>query len=443
MNPQKKIPNHPVAGRRASSDRGLVTLAIVAGALCVGGAAVFVYQTLSGDPVGPGEALQQSSPAPAGIENSKPEDAGVEAVAIAEISKPPVGALPASSLPASPSHPATPRPGPSSGTRQLVNNLSMLVTTGPMNEEKAAWWKQSLQTLIKQGPAAIPALREFLEGKADVDFNANSSAALLGAPSLRIALLNALQTIGGPEAIEVSAQTLQNTIEPREIALLAGYLDQQVPEQYRLSAVNAARAALAGAGDGRLTGRDLGPVFEVMTQYGGTNVISDLQNATGKWRYYATIALGSLPDGAGVSALMQMVQDPGTGTAGSRGVALEMLAQHVADSSDVRNLLLEQARQNQLPGTTWLNVASALAGDRYGIGDPAAEGIEPVSGEKRWHLAAGGQAFFSRPADGNWTAEEVSLRVAMIDQLLAQDLGPAANEALQRARASVQRRLAQ
>jgi hypothetical protein len=138
-----------------------------------------------------------------------------------------------------------------------------------------------------------------------------------------------------------------------------------------------------------------------------------------------------------------MVQDPGASAKGNKSVALQMLAQWATQSPDVRNVLLEQARLNPVPNATWINVAAVLGGDRYAIGDLAAEGIQPVSGERRWHLAGGQQTFYSRPAQINWTPEEVNQRLGVIDQLLAQSLDPMAKDALQRARATVQGKLPQ
>jgi hypothetical protein len=113
------------------------------------------------------------------------------------------------------------------------------------------------------------------------------------------------------------------------------------------------------------------------------------------------------------------------------------LAQWATQSPDVRDALLDQARLNQLPNSTWVNVAAVLAGDKYQIGDLAGEGIAPMSGERRWHLSAGNQTFYSRPDTANWSSDEFNQRMTLIDQLLAANLDAAARDALQKARASL------
>lgn len=438
MNPQNPNPNAPRACERGAVRPPLVALAVVAAVVCVGAMALFLRSKPTSQAAPPAESANAPARQTEPIPVETPPAAATPRPAT-QVATPPPARTP---LPGT-APPTQPRPEPSPATRQLVASLSVLATNGPITDEKAAQWKQSLQALVQEGAGAIPAIREYLEQNLDVNFKSGDGTNLLGEPSLRMALLHALQAIGGAEAVGLCAQTIQTTADPREIALLARYLDQQAPEQYRQAAVDAARAALAMAGEGKLGGRDVGPLFDVLTQYGGANAVADLQNAVGQWRYYAAIALGNLPDGSGLPALMQMVQDPGASAKGNKSVALQMLAQWATQSPDVRNVLLEQARLNQVPNATWINVAAVLGGDRYAIGDLAAEGIQPVSGERRWHLAGGQQTFYSRPAQINWTPEEVNQRLGVIDQLLAQSLDPMAKDALQRARATVQGKLPQ
>src|SRR5207302_10887716 len=126
------------------------------------------------------------------------------------------------------------------------------------------------------------------------------------------------------------------------------------------------------------------PLFGVLQQYGGPGVVSELEKISGQYRYYATIALGNLPDGAGIPALIQMVQDPDAVSKGGRAPALQMLAQAALQSPDAFKVLVEQARLNQIPTATWLNIASILAGDHVQIGTPPLE-----SGVRSFHLSSG------------------------------------------------------
>jgi hypothetical protein len=242
-----------------------------------------------------------------------------------------------------------------------------------------------------------------------------------------MSLLDALGNMAGPEALALSAQVLQNTTDPREISLLARNLERQAPEQYRDAAISAARAAMAEAGAGRLTGKDIGPLFEVLSTYGGPNAVQDFQQAaTGQWKYYATIALAGLPEGAGVPALVQMVADSG----GGRVAAMQALAQLIPDYPDARDVIIEQAKQARIPDATWINIAGALIGERFQIGNASGDNNPNL---RTWHLAYGNQNYYA--ALSPLTPEQVQQRLALIDQFLSVNVNNAfATAALQDAK---------
>ena len=304
---------------------------------------------------------------------------------------------------------------------------------GPITPEKAAEWQRNLQLLMQQGVEAVPAIREFLERNLDWDLTPANGGNLLGSSSLRTAMLNALQSIGGPEAQALSADIMQTTSDPREIALLAKSLMQQAPDQYREATLAAAREALAMAAAGKLDGRDVGPLFSVLQQYGGAGVVADLEKATPQWRYYSTIALAGLPDGAGVPSLIQMVQDANGTIKSGRTAALQVLAQISPQYPEASAALIEQARLNQIPNATWINISEALAGQNFQIGNQDAD----AGNLKSYHLSFGNQNFYSMPGATPLTPEQINQRIALIDQLLAVNSTPAAADALQRSRASL------
>jgi hypothetical protein len=317
---------------------------------------------------------------------------------------------------ATPADPATPRPEPSPFTRQLVGSLTQLdLSQGPLTQEKADLWKRDMQQLTSQGAGAVPAIREFLEKNLDLSFDA-TSAGMMGQPSMRLSMLEALQNIGGPDAMALSAQVLQTTLDPREIAWLAQSLEQQAPGQYGPMAMEAAREALAMATAGKLEGRDVGPLFNLLQQHGGADAIADLQGASSQYRYYAAIALANMPDGAGISALVQMVQDPDALSKGGRAPALQMLAEAVFQSPEARQALLEQARLNQIPGSTWVNIAQILAGDKTLIGPAPIE-----SGVRSFHLQAGNQNFYTMPDHSQWPPEMIQRNQDLIQQFMNLD----------------------
>jgi hypothetical protein len=329
---------------------------------------------------------------------------------------------------------AAPKPDP----RTLVATLAQIdLSGGPITPEKAAAWKETWHQLTQLGPTAVPAISEFLERRDNLNFESVSNGTLLGHPTLRLALLAALGRIGGPEATAALAQTLPATTDPREIAALASYLQAAAPGQHLPTLLDVARKSLALAADGKLEGQDTGPLFGLFQQWGGTNVLSDLTNAMPQWKYYAAITLANLPNGEGVATLVQLASVPEMPKA-TQAVALQMLAQIAAQYSAARTALVERARANQIPEPTWAEIASVLGGHSFQIGNPAADSIgsSPGGGNvKRYHLAFGNQNFYSGQAVANWPAEQVNLRLAIIDELLGATSNVVAGDVLGKTRA--------
>ena len=289
--------------------------------------------------------------------------------------------------------------------------------SGGVSPQKAEQVIRSFKQLAEQGAAAVPAIREYLDRFQDIDFEAVGAGKLIGYPSLRIGLLDALGQIGGPEATDLSLQILENTGDPQEIAFLAKGLEKQLPpEQLRPIALAAASDALAQALGGESDGRNLAPLFEVLQKFGDQNVVGLLEQAAGKWNFYATLALAGLPDGAGVPALVKLAQDAATSGVGNVESALRPLAQAATQFPAARAALVEQARLNQVPDSAWPGIAASLEGN---------------------YILYGKQIFGSTAPPVVWSPEQINLRLELIDQMLAVTTSPAAVGALQNARAQV------
>jgi hypothetical protein len=331
--------------------------------------------------------------------------------------------------------PPTPRTEPTPLTRQLVANLTQLdLSQGPLTSEQAGQWKQTLQQLIQQGNAAVPAIREFLEQNRDWDLGTENQ---LGYPSLRAGLLDALQQVGGPEAQELMLQTLRTTALPSEIARLARYLDQQAPGQFREEIGTAVRETLAQATAGQLRGWDVGPLFQVLQTYGGTGAAADLEKSASKWNHYAVLSLANLPLGEGIPSLIRLAQEsPRSSTA---GVALEALAQVAVLSPEASATLLDLARSGKYSERCWVAAAAALGGVRTFIRNTGLEdaSVPPGPGVMTYHLDASNQNYYSVPASGGMSPEQLNARISIIDQLLAVSQNPSVAEALQKARDSL------
>lgn len=367
---------------------------------------------------------------------TRPETSAVEHVSeppakVSQIANPTPQTPETNSTPP-PAVPAPAKPQPSAETRALV--AALMQFKGPISLEAAALWKSNLTQLVQQGPAAVPAIREFLEQNKDIPYDYNQGGSLLGAHSLRLALLQALEAIGGPEAMQLAVDTLQTTTEPREIAQIARHLEAQAQGQYREAILNAARESLAMAASGKLGRTDAGPLFNVIAQYGGSEAVADFQRTTSPFRYYSALALADVPDGAGIPALSQMLRQPNGPPRATHNAALEALAQLAPTYPDARDLILKQAVAGQIPETLWPSIAESLAGAKFYISNLSEEGLTPQSGDKTYHLDQGPQNFYSRPNSLQLTPEQKQQISHFIDQLLQTQVPALGIESLQRAK---------
>jgi hypothetical protein len=138
-----------------------------------------------------------------------------------------------------------------------------------------------------------------------------------------------------------------------------------------------------------------------------------------------------------VTALKQMVTDPQNSAASTRVAALQAVAQLSADHAEARELLLDQARKGSIPPATWINVAAALAGDRFAIG---AKSPEANPNLRTWHLVYGNQQFYAQP--GQLSPDQVQQRLGLLDQFMTVAANnPAAVAALQNARNTLANRV--
>lgn len=317
--------------------------------------------------------------------------------------------------------------------RALVNRLAIDFSKGAITAEQVAEWKTNLQQLVQAGSGGVSAIREFLQQNKDVPFDPKQGGSLLGAPSLRMALLQALQQIGGPEALALAVDTLHTTSQPLEIAQLARHLEADAPAQYRDAILSAARESLAMGTGGKLGGADVGPLFDVMSRYGGTAALNDLQTAAAHYRYYSALALANIPDGGGIPALSQMLREPGGPNKSTQIPALEALAQLAAFYPEAGARLIEQAKHNQIPDTLWPSIAESIAGRaRFYLGSLADLGLTPQSGDRTFHLNAGNQNVLKRQSAVQLTPEQVQQSIGLIDSLLALNPSPVGIESLQK-----------
>jgi hypothetical protein len=191
------------------------------------------------------------------------------------------------------------------------------------------------------------------------------------------------------------------------------------------------------AAAGKLEGRDVAPLFDLLQKYGGAAVAAELAKATEHWNYYAAITLANLPEGAGVSALIQIAQDPDAAVKGTRPAALQMLAQVAPFFPEAREVLFEQARLNKIPPSSWPAIAAVLGGDMFQMGRPGNANIPATGDVKTYHLTHGNQDYFSATTAATWTPAQINDQLAFIDRLLSVNPPPLAVQTLQTSRATL------
>ncbi len=146
-------------------------------------------------------------------------------------------------------------------------------------------------------------------------------------------------------------------MSPAEIERLTLNMSALAPDQFRPFAVAAASAALNAATQSQ-NKEDVGALFRVLEEHGGPEVAPQLESMAQNWKYYSTIALANLPDGAGVPSLIRMIGDANNPSPSSRNAALQALAQVAPTSPEAMAVLQDQAKANTIPFTTWINIAS-------------------------------------------------------------------------------------
>ena len=319
----------------------------------------------------------------------------------------------------------------------LVGRLSAVVLSdGSLTRDVADCWHEGFQQLVQQGPAAVPAIREYLVAFTDVSFGP-AGMRKLGHSSARTALIEAIAQIGGPEALALTLDILRLTAEPPEIALLAANLERLAPDQpnWRDEALQAARESLTLAAGSQPGDQDVAPLFEVLNRYGGASAVPDLEQASGNWNYYAAMAFAQLPDSAGVPSLVKMAKEQ-KGT-----IPFQMLAQLATENPEARTALLDLAGLKTIPASAWPHLQSVLEGQRFHFADSVFDesgDTASLNGMNMVHIAKGNQNYYLTTDATRLSKEHLDQQTALVNALaaVAKD-DPAATRALEGARASL------
>jgi hypothetical protein len=350
---------------------------------------------------------------------------------------PEVGVEPADPVPSAPA---------SEASRRMIRSVWDIQGTEPLSAAQAAAWLKNLDEVTKAGAASVPAIAEFLK-LAENTFFSPENKQLLGVGSVREALLDALAEIGGPEAIAVMARELATTASPREVAMLASSLEGAAPGRYRDQAVSAARESLAMAVEGDLESFDVAPLFEVLQLFGGVEVLADLESAARHWGQYATLALGDLPDGAGIPALLRIADvSPNGSPNAARLESLQIIAQLASSNDEARTSLLALARAERLPAHVWPYLARPLSGEHARLENTMLDTRAAMPEDKRTgtvHVAGGNQNLVWGRSEGEISPAEIQRQRSLVDELALVTRDPDGQRVLEQVRALIEQQAAQ
>lgn len=259
--------------------------------------------------------------------------------------------------------------------QQLVDELAK-IGNGPITAEQAARFKADLKELIRRGATSVPAIQGLLGQDIDSSFGDVKGGDQLGYSSLRSSLIDALNQIGGTAAQSALVNTMNTTAVPAELLQIAQDLNKQAPGEYNDEIVSNVQATLALASAGQLgTNAELGPAYRTLQTFGSANTTADAAN-TDPVDFYNAVQLANMPNGQGLSSLLQMEQNS-SGT--SQAIATDMIAQMAGQNGDALTALAQMAQNGQISQNEWLQIAPILggaqyqmnsAGDDYTVGNP-------------------------------------------------------------------------
>jgi len=316
--------------------------------------------------------------------------------------------------------------------------------------EGATYIKRMLRDLQKKGAAAVPAIGDFLRQGEDVNFAKMSGGELVGHRTLRQAMIDTLGKIGGSEAMAVSLEQVQRTKEPIELVMLARTLEKEEPGVHSEQVIQAISDALQWAEKAPAQeSPDVSPLFDLLRAYRGEQAIALLERAAPAWGEYALIALAALPGGAGIPSLTALA---GTADAPVANPVLpfQVLAQATVQYPEAGKALIDLARAGQIPDQVWSAMGEALEGKQLQFsgkmfdGTPLVEnGTATSDGRsslwKNYYIEWLNVRYEQDVVSANWSAEQVEHQLALIDALREVASSPAAVQALQQARASLDR----
>ena len=326
---------------------------------------------------------------------------------------------------------------------EQLTDIRLAYEAAPEESDEAI--RDILNQLGAIGDEAIPAIRRFLSTGDDLDFALVSvDGRVVDARSLRLSMLEMLGSMDSPEAVGTLQEVLARTASPEEIQVAARMLETQYPGEYRDLALDRTRGALRQLWSGGAEDDDPAPLYQLLAELGDDDDIAELEQWIGGRPLYSTVALAQVPEGYGIPGLVSLAQearDPSL-----QRLTTQLLAQSAGHYPEAADAMVSGLADGSItiPDQLWPKIGEALTGHyelqllKPDVGELPAEVDRNPFRTIQVGGASGTSTIYITDVE-DMTPEERLARLSVVEQLLAQDLGPAATRALERARTSLQR----
>ena len=267
-----------------------------------------------------------------------------------------------------------------SAPRQILGRIAAL-KVDPSRPRTVRQLMLELERLREAGPAALPAIREFLARGDDADYDAalvrgpkagRLQTEFVVPPSLRLGLLEVAREIGGPLGEQVLLETLKTTGRGVEAAYAAAALQEMAPDKYRDAALAAARdllgMPLASKATNVLDRSDRDYLYGVLTAFGDQTYVdrakADMIQAGGRVDPAALRYLQQALGERAIAAAAEAWRDPRLTPEGKEPLA-RLALNYVGASHDALQLWQLAIDDPQMPKDARRNLIEDLNQDGF------------------------------------------------------------------------------
>jgi hypothetical protein len=218
--------------------------------------------------------------------------------------------------------------------------------------ERAEHTAELLQRLRALGADALIPIRDYL-------LDAGKAGTV--PPALRQALVDVLLSLGLPEVEDLALQLLASGPAAGEVLQLGQYLEFVQPGKYSEVILAAAEQTLIDTDPVTALPADFFLLLGALGTEETAMMLAELQEQYGA---YASLALASIPDGAGLPSLAQDARlfEAGQDTLQGR-LAVQLLAQMAPQFPQAAAALIELAERGAIPHDLWPYVLDLVAGN--------------------------------------------------------------------------------